>query len=181
MLNNKYMLQILSPLTITLGDEFQGVFDKLDTAVKVIFDMEELIIKNNYDYKLRYVLNYGIIQTPINSNIAYEMLGEGLTVARSILNEKKKDNTRFTFNYNKNKNQDIINDAFSIYQSFIDDWKSKDITAVSEFLKYDNYRIVSEIINTDPSSAWRRKKSLKINEYNGIKKIIIHLINELHD
>ena len=180
-INNKYSKNILSPLTITLGDEFQGVFGELETAVAAIFDLEEIIIKNNYDYKLRYVLNIGKIQTPINNDIAYEMLGEGLTVARSILNENKKDNIRFSFHYDKNKNQDIINDAFSIYQSFIDDWKPKDTATVSEFLKHDNYRIVSEIIKTDPSSAWRRKKSLKINEYNRIKKIIIHLINQTND
>ena len=61
-------------MTITLGDEFQGVIDSTENAIKVIFEIEEEIINNNQDLKLRYVINKGKIDTPINKNIAYEML-----------------------------------------------------------------------------------------------------------
>src|ERR1700743_3564273 len=66
--------QLLSPLTITLGDEFQGVAASLLAAIFVIFRLEEHIISASKRFKLRYVLVEGPIDTPINREIAYGMM-----------------------------------------------------------------------------------------------------------
>src|ERR1700679_127228 len=73
---------LLSPLTITLGDEFQGITKGLKEAISVILNIEENIIITGNTFKLRYVIVEGAIDTPINSSIAYGMLGDGLTRAR---------------------------------------------------------------------------------------------------
>lgn len=39
--NNKYKEQMISPLTITLGDEFQGVINDLKSSISIILYMEE--------------------------------------------------------------------------------------------------------------------------------------------
>lgn len=174
-INKKYKAELMSPLTITLGDEFQCVGYSMQTGLKIIFELEELIIEKEYDIKLRYVLLYGKIDTEINSRIAYEMLGDGLTNARKFITELKKDDRRIFFHDIKNELSIIVNDALFIYQSFVDDWKPKDKISVNEFLKNDNYKIVANKIKTDPSSAWRRRKSLKIREYKAIKSIILKL------
>ncbi len=82
---------LISPLTITLGDEFQGLTNTIENGIKTIFDIEEIILDKQYDFKLRYVLLYGQIDTEINTSIAYEMLGEGLTNARRDINSLKKN------------------------------------------------------------------------------------------
>ena len=46
----------LSPLTITLGDEFQSVVKSLKDGIKIITSIEEYIIKYKYEFKLRYIL-----------------------------------------------------------------------------------------------------------------------------
>lgn len=168
---------ILSPLTITLGDEFQGVTNSIESAVRIIFKIEELIIKKSFDIKLRYVLNYGVIDTKINKKIAYEMLGPGLTEARRHLTELKREESRFLIKVDKNAEIDYFtNKAFLIYQGIVDSWKPKDLQTVSEFLIHGDYKKVAYQIKTDISSAWRRKKSLRINDYLSIKEIILFLI-----
>ncbi len=87
---------ILSPYTITLGDEFQGIATSLRAIIESIFYFEETCIKKRYHFKLHYVGHYGEIQTPINREIAYEMMGPGLTQARALklgtrLHEEKQD------------------------------------------------------------------------------------------
>lgn len=52
--------------------------------------------QKRYHFKLHYVGHYGEIQTPINREIAYEMMGPGLTQARALklgtrLHEEKQD------------------------------------------------------------------------------------------
>jgi hypothetical protein len=44
-LNSTFSENVLSPLTITLGDEFQGVIKDISSAVTLIIFAEEQIIK----------------------------------------------------------------------------------------------------------------------------------------
>lgn len=174
-INLIFKSDILSPLTITLGDEFQGVVKSDEVAIKIIFALEECIVQHEYKFKLKYVLNNGIIDTEINKKNAYEMLGEGLTKARKLLNENKGSENRFLISLNEKDDfkEEYINKVFLIYQNYVDNWKSKDMKAVYNFLKYDDYKIVGNILNIDRSSAWRRKKSLNINEYKITKELIL--------
>jgi hypothetical protein len=169
---------LLSPLTITLGDEFQGIVDTLENGIKTIFDIEEMILNNKYDLKIRYVLFYGKIDTEINNKLAYEMLGEGLTDARKKLTYLK--NTIFRFHINLGNNEtnkeEHLNKAFFIYQNFVDSWKEKDKEIVCQFLLFDDYKIVAKNVNIDQSNAWRRKRSLRIEEYKDIKNIISYIL-----
>lgn len=178
---NKQKQSLISPLTITLGDEFQGVCSSIPNAILMIISIEEMIIKNQYNIKLRYVLNFGKIDTKINSVRAYEMLGVGLTEARKKLNSLKTDDARFCISIGRNrkKSEEILNDAFFILQSFIDSWNVKDYELVAAFLTNSDYKKVAEKVQLDKSSAWRRRKSLKIQEYNRAKNIILAVLKSM--
>lgn len=170
--NKEFKARILSPLTITLGDEFQGVMDSLKSSLELIFYLEEGIIEHQHGFKLRYVINYGEIETSINKNIAYEMLGDGLTHARKKLNNSKSENSQRIHVSVSNKKSEMLNKAFYIYQSVLDDWKTKDYIDIHAFLKNKDYKKVADIINKNRSTTWRRQKTLKINEYFAVKDLI---------
>ncbi|WP_431295204.1 SatD family protein [Pedobacter sp. P26] len=174
--NEKLML---SPLTITLGDEFQGIVNNAKAAVKLMFFIEEKIIRLNAGFKLRFVLVEGVIDTPINKKIAYEMLGDGLTQAREALTTHKNSNVRYCFNLkNEPKSEALVNSMF-LYQSIVDDWKvSKDYDLITKFIKLRDYKLVAEELGKTRSQIWKREKSLKIEEYFSIKSVI-NYISEL--
>lgn len=178
-INKEKNVNLISPLTITLGDEFQGLTNTMENGIKTIFDIEEILVEKQYDLKLRYILSYGQIDTEINNKIAYEMLGEGLTNARKDLSSLKNNDSRFQIRLNKNggEKEQYLNKAFLIYQNFVDSWKEKDLKIVKEFLIHEDYKIVAQNVHIDQSNAWRRKKSLHIHEYNDIKKIILFILN----
>lgn len=170
--------KLMSPLTITLGDEFQGIVETVYDAIKIIFQIEEYILQNQFDFKLKYVLNFGKIDTKINTSIAYEMLGEGLTTARERLNKLKKEDERFLILLSAGQSQleTLLNKLFIIYQNLVDSWKPKDYLIVSEFIKKVDYKSVAKKIGIDESNAWRRRRSLNIKEYETIKDVILTLI-----
>jgi len=58
----------------TLGDEFQSVIKNLPAALDIIFSIEEKIAAGGQDFRLRYVLEEGKIETPLNRKIAYGMI-----------------------------------------------------------------------------------------------------------
>lgn len=175
-INKKYSNSLLSPLTITLGDEFQGVVQNLNDTIEIVIDLEEFIIENNFKFKLRYVVNYGKIQTEINNKIAYEMLGEGLTNARNMINEMKNSSNRFTFIIDSKEKGVIINNTFIILQNIIENWKiSKDYELISNFFKFKDYKIIAEKMNKERSLIWKREKSLNLSSYNASKAILMNI------
>ena len=171
--NNKEAF--ISPPTITLGDEFQGVVKSLTDGINIIFQIEEMIIKKSYDFKLRYVLYYGQIDTPINRESAHGMMGEGLIKARELLNSLKRTENRIRLELNDQKSY-IFNMLFFIYASIVDKWKQNDFELLKYFFEYVDYKIVAQKTKREKGNTWRRAKTLQIQQYFTTKKIIIETI-----
>lgn len=176
--NTKFATNISSPLTITLGDEFQGIIKDLNSAVQVVFAMDELLLKRSINYKLRYVINYGKIDTPINKTSSHEMLGEGLTKARKLLEELKITDAKIVVKGLENKMQVKLNLAFVLYRSLYDDWHEKDKKSAYDFLQNIDYKELARINKKAVSTMWRKKKSLKIEDFKASKELINLLANE---
>ena len=176
--NRNFASQILSPLTITLGDEFQRVVKFLVPCVEIVLYLEEQLLKQNLDFRLRYAINYGAIDTPINTKYAHGMLGSGLTQARKRLNQMKSIQERHWTNPPKKGLGAKLNRAFLIYQTIYDEWTGDDIPMASAFLRYKNYKKVAQELGKDPSSVWRRERSLKIKAYQATKELIRLLAEE---
>jgi len=173
--NDDFKKNLHSPLTITLGDEFQGIAITVTSAIKIIIYIEEKIIELGYDFKLRYILNYGDIETPINKKIAYNMLGKGLTEAREKITLLKNTENRFCIDIKSKLFNDRLNNAFIVYQTFVDDWKIIDFKMIILFIQNQHYKEVANAIGINESSAWRREKSLKIKQYFATKNLIFSL------
>jgi len=172
--NNKFKTNLISPLTITLGDEFQGLADSLISAISIIIYIEEQFICKGKGIYLRYVLNYGLIETNINTKIAYEMLGKGLTDARKKLLELKKEKSRFYISSQNETINKILNDSFLILQNIISEWDpTKDYFLISKFLSLKDYKIIAKNLHKERSLIWKREKSLNIKSYLAIQNIIM--------
>ncbi len=163
----------LSPITITLGDEFQCVVKSLEDGIEIIILMEELIIRHSLDFKLRYVLHDGVIDTAINKKTAYGMLGPGLTEARQMLSDLKgKKKGRILISSLNGKKDALLNDCFFIYTGFIDSWNKGDYPVISLFWDLKDYKSVGHKMKKDISLLWRKEKSIFIKEYAATKQII---------
>jgi hypothetical protein len=174
-INHFFENSIESPLTITLGDEFQCVVKTTKSAVEIIFFIEEYIVTNKVPFQLRFVINDGKIETKINTRRSYEMLGEGLTNARNDLNELKKSNSRFYFSVENVLICKIFNDSFKIYQAIIDNWNpKKDYSLITHFMEHKDYKKVAILLNKDKSQIWKRSKSLNIDSYFASKEIVLN-------
>lgn len=180
-INQNAKKKIISPLTITLGDEFQGILKDLQSALDIIMLIEEEIISQQARFKLRYVLVEGEVETEINKKFAHAMLGAGLVEARSSLEKLKNAGDRFYVRINDSEKSDVINDAFRVYQGIIDDWQvDSDYEIVSSFLEHGDYKIVADTLNRNRSLMWKRQKSLRYKEYVSLKQVIYYLGHNNH-
>lgn len=166
----------LSPVTITLGDEFQSVLGDPQKAIDAIFQIEEEIIISKKKFKLRYALMKGRIDTQINMEIAHEMMGSGLTETRQALNKMKKGKLRFYIDIGNKKTSEALINSFMVYQTIVDNWRiEKDYALVGQFMEHFDYKVVAEELDKTRSQIWKRKKSLMIEEYFALKKVIKHI------
>ncbi|ADR20644.1 hypothetical protein MATR_17310 [Marivirga tractuosa] len=168
--NKLFEKQIISPLTITLGDEFQGVVKDLNSAVELVFYLDQELLKS--EFQLRYALQLGEIETPINKNIAYGMLGNGLTMARENLQYGKEENKRFSVSGYDDLLNEKLDKAFMLYDFFYMSWSEKEKSIVYQFLLGKEYKKVAEIFQKDNSTMWRKEKSLNLKEFKIAKQLI---------
>lgn len=176
--NSSMRDSFLSPMTITLGDEFQSLPHSLSAAIGAIFKIEEEIVNQKMSFKLRYVIVEGKIETPINRAIAHEMLGPGLTKARELLGliKKKSGTPRFHVAHADAGVSEALNNAFLVLQAIVDGWRlEKDYNLVSKFLEYLDYKVVAAKTHKTRSQIWKRRRSLMIEEYLAIKSVIQYI------
>jgi hypothetical protein len=174
--NRKHKTGILSPYTTTLGDEFQGIARSLRAAAECIFFFEERRIAGEYDFEIRYVVHCGEIQTPINREVAYGMMGPGLTRARALLTAKKRGRPRFVFDLPDGQLADNLARLCSVIDGLIARWDRKDYRLVSDMLSTRVNEEVAAKYGKNRSQIWKRRKHLLVEEYLATKSVVFDLI-----
>ncbi len=85
--NREHRATIVSPLTITLGDEFQGLAQDLSAAFDLVHTMRLYFLERSID--CRFIVGRAVLETEVNPNRAWNMMGTGLSEARTLLNDKQ--------------------------------------------------------------------------------------------
>lgn len=172
-INKLHKKHFITSLDMVMTNEFQGITNNLQATLEMIFDIEECIIENNLDFKLKHVLYHDSIDPVKSKYTAYEQLGFGLIDARQRLDLIKKTDSRFLIATNNEKTSLYLNNLFLIYEDYLDSWKKSDFEYVKAFFNHMTYKEVSELFNMNISSGWRREKSLKMKQYYTIKEMIL--------
>ncbi len=172
-INKIHKKHFITSLDMVMPGEFQGITNSLQGSLEMIFDIEECIIENNLDFKLKHVLYHDTLETIQSKHTAYERLGFGLIDARERLQLIKKTDSRFLIATSNEKTSLYLNNLFLIYEDYLDSWRKSDYEYVKAFLSHMNYKEVATLFNMNLSSGWRREKSLKMKQYYTIKEMIL--------
>lgn len=175
LVNFKFKRKLLSPLTITLGDEFQGITDSFQTSIEIVFVLEEWIFTSGCKFRLRYVMNYGNVGTAVNTKTSYAMLGQGLTDARQMIQNLKPSKERFLISTSQKQKTALLNDAFRLYAFITNRWATKDAQTILAFINGKDYATAADELKKNRSLIWKRYRSLAMNEYFTAKRIISNL------
>ena len=179
--NAAHMGAILSPYTITLGDEFQGVADSLRSAIDSILFLEDRLLTVRPAFMLRYVIVYGEIDTPINSQIAHGMTGPGFVFARELLTKKRRGRRRFQLKLSDLPYTDDLNLLFRLLELLSGHWKEKDYALIRELVWNGDDADVASRFGKTKSQIWKRRKTLQIEEYVTVKELLLRTLSHTED
>lgn len=179
-INFKFKSGIVSPLTITLGDEFQGVVANIKMATDIIIAIQESLITLKSPFSLRYSLCYGIIETEINPNIAHGMLGEALTNARKQLNDLKKEENNIWITTGNFAFDNAYKNSYNVYEALMRQLhREKDYELAIAFMENPDYKYVADKLNKTRAQVWKKAKTMQIKAYHDQKNVLKYLASTL--
>ncbi|OZI68412.1 SatD family protein [Bordetella genomosp. 1] len=88
--NRTHGASLPSPLTITLGDEFQGVSRSLSEGLEIVRSLRTQLLADAVD--CRFVLGVVRLDVPVNPDRAWNMMGPGFAASRERLGDKRDRN-----------------------------------------------------------------------------------------
>jgi hypothetical protein len=173
--NQELSAGMLSPYTVTLGDEFQGVAGSLLWSVRTILYLEEARLRGEVPFTLRYVVHYGDIATPLNRDVAYGMIGSGLAEAREQLTDKRRGRPRFCLDLPDRELASQLRRLLEVMSSLTRDWKKGDASLIFDMLASENNGEVAAKHGKNRSQVWKRRKNLFVEEYRALREIALEL------
>jgi hypothetical protein len=166
---------ILSPYSVTLGDEFQGIARSLLWSVRTVLYLEEARLRGEVPFALRYVVHYGDVATPLNRETAYGMLGTGLTEAREQLTDKRRGRSRFCFDLADQQLASQLGRLNDVMSSLTRGWKPEDAGLIFDMLGSDNNADVAAKHGKNRSQVWKRRRNLYVDEYEALRTTVLEL------
>jgi hypothetical protein len=131
---------LLSPFTVTLGDEFQAVYEKPDSILRDIWKIIETI----YPHQARFSLGIDKLTTNINPMKAIGMDGPAFYLARDGINElKKSSKTIIQFYSPYISNLTLINHFFILLSGISEKWKLNSIKILNGLMNEDSLDKIS--------------------------------------
>jgi hypothetical protein len=116
---NQGNADLVSPHTLTLGDEFQAVYS---SAARMFADAFE-ILTNLHPQVARFSFGIGEITTAINTHAALEMDGPAFYAARDGMAALKKNRGLFRVSGINSPSVDMVNSSLSLLAAEIRKWK----------------------------------------------------------
>jgi hypothetical protein len=173
-LNEKYEGVMKKNLAITLGDEFQALFQKGDFLLEIIHKIE----LEMYPTKLRFGIGIGKIEFDHGClDSPYKSDGEVWWNARKAIDEVKIKNSKNKQEYYSNiyvisENEQInnrVNTILDLCYSIKINWTEKQISLIKYTI--DNYGFEDKFVYKDVANDFKQSVSTIYGKYNSSKYV----------
>lgn len=175
-LNEEYKEGIVSPYTITLGDEFQAVFNSAD----VIFVQMLKIMSVIYPMGVRFSLAVGEIDTPINSEQAIGMDGPAFHEARNGIKMLKESGYIFNIGFEDKASPGlkIINNSLQLLSGRIRGWNKRRLIILHMMKEGYDYKEISEALGISTPAFYKNKDAGMLDVVGELSDNITAVINQ---
>ncbi len=164
---------LVSPYTLTLGDEFQAVYR---SAISLFHDAL-FILENVYPHKIRFSYGIGEISTEINREQSLGMDGEGFYRARDGMEWVKSQRGKYRFVITGLKEEyqpELLNNTLFLISNLIDGWKFNRISILRRRLDGEKIKSIADALGISETAVYT-------NIYDGSIREIIRLFSLIAD
>ncbi len=175
-LNEEYGEGIVSPYTITLGDEFQVVFDRADA----VFVQMLKIMSAIHPIGIRFSLAVGNIDTPINTEQAIGMDGPAFHQARRGIEMLKDSGYIFNVGFEDEDSPGlrIINNSLQLLSGRMRGWNKRRLIILHMMKEGYDYKEISEALEISKPAFYKNKDAGMLDVVDELSDNITAVINQ---
>lgn len=159
---NASLSDVLSPYTVTLGDEFQvvlasatRVFVDLTTIAAALLGAPDAPSHDAASTSIRFSLAVGELSTPLNPDQAIGMDGPAFHAARSGIEELKRSGDSFTLSGIDPGSDELCNSAFALISHAMAGWNARRHWILAERMQKTDVASIAEHVGISTAAVYK--------------------------
>ena len=150
---------LLSPYTITLGDEFQAVYGRADDLFHDFWSIRYAI----FPVRIRFSIGVGTLTTRINPGSAIGMDGPAFHRARQGIEELKRSGGAFRVTEMDQTRHRWINPGLDLISHASHNWKRNRLLVLERLLAGQDAKAISKAANFSPTAVYKNIRAGALN------------------
>ncbi|MEM6820611.1 MAG: SatD family protein [Verrucomicrobiota bacterium] len=155
-------MSLISPYTITLGDEFQAVYGSGNDLFRGLFTIRKLL----YPQTCRFALSIGSITTAINPRQAIGMDGPAFYDARASIEILKAKKDLIALTGLSPQPQNILKSTLPLLWSSTDTWKLNRLNIMIGLLEKRSIDSLAESLDLETRSVYKNIQEGDLNRWH---------------
>lgn len=164
---------LLSPYTITLGDECQAVLRNAEGLFRDIFTVRKKI----HPSKIRFSIGIGGVATSINPDMAIGMDGEAFYAAREGLDELKKSKGMLSVRGLKCRSAALLEETLSLVSWLSSDWEKNRLGVLLGFIQEQPAAQIAKELGISRQAVYQNRDAGNLETVAEVFRACTTLIN----
>jgi hypothetical protein len=173
-INGRRRPLLASPMTITLGDEFQAIYRGADTVFGDIFFLLHALAP----IRARFALSVGEIVTPLNRERAIGMDGPAFHQARDLLTELKGDGRLFGLAGAKGDIARLAGPVLAVLSGQLEGWRETRLQLMLGLLEGANSAALATSAKITPRAVNKNIRAADLDEWKTILSELSRALDE---
>lgn len=172
---NENSSHLVSPYTLTLGDEFQAVLDGADN----LFTYAWKILSVLYPVKVRFSIGVGELSTSINRKQALGMDGPAFHKAREGIDRLKKNGFLFTLSVQERKDTvlNALNNSLYLLSGQVRSWNRNRLAILYMLNQGMDYKAITKELSISEPAFYKNKEVASLDIVMDLCDDIATIIN----
>ena len=166
--------KLLSPYTLTLGDEFQAVYRKADRIFRDSF----AILCSVYPLRVRFSVGVGELHTRINHKRAIGMDGPAFYAARAGVAKMKASGAIFHVTREEEEISRWINLSLDLISNLTSKWKKNRVYTLHRLLSGDTPKGIAQKASLTATGVY---KNIQVGALDTVASIFREIENTIDD
>ena len=167
---------LISPYTITLGDEFQAVYQKADR----LFLDSIRILEKTFPQKIRFSFGIGEISTDINQEQSIGMDGSAFYFAREGIVNLKDQRGKYKYNIcglEDPELENLFNNMLYIFSNLLEGWNKNRYYILRSTMEGKAVKEIAKELKLTDTAVYMNIYDGSIREMIAILEVMINRIN----
>lgn len=167
---------LISPYTITLGDEFQAMYTQADH----LFEHLVMIMAKLHPVQVRFSIGIGSIDTPVNKKQAIGMDGPAFHEAREGIKALKGSGFLFSIRVEGEDNSTlkIINSSLTLIGHQMKSWKKNRLTILYMLMQGKDYKSITKKLDISRVAFYKNKETALLDVIDNLSDNIARILNK---